>query len=173
MESIARQAASDDRRREPSGRIVPFNRGTFQGNAWPGYFLSNEMISLVFLLLCLCAYGFARKAAQSARSAQDVALLAANLEGQLAQSEKTAERMTEIAKHAIECAAEAAQLEPEEVWRSRDSPSLDVPIPKRNYVSPQVKFCRCNVSIRSDKWPQPCPACGQMVGDILDSEILE
>lgn len=29
-----------------------------------------------------------------------------------------------------------------------------------DYKSPQVKFCpECNISVRSDDWPQECPAC--------------
>jgi hypothetical protein len=34
-----------------------------------------------------------------------------------------------------------------------------------DYVPPEVKNCpACNVSVRSDSWPQECPACGCTFG---------
>jgi len=129
--------------------------------------LAFLLIGLV-LLLALCAYGWRSKALRRAQEAQGLGLLAANLEGQLKQSEAKAEKMAEIAKRAIEVAAEKYDAPIE--WPPSMTDSLS---PVLQYTIPEVKYCVCNVSIRSNVWPVPCPSCGAIVGDILDADLIE
>lgn len=111
-----------------------------------------------------------------------MALLAANLEGQLKQSENKADRMTEIAKHAINEAAKAAQLKPEDVWEPRigiqieDSDRSVFRDNKITYVPQIVAYCpSCNVSVRHDpsEYPVPCPACQTLIDPTFDSGIID
>jgi len=133
----------------------------------------------LFILVCLSAYGWRRKALHNAKEAQGMALLAAHLEGQLTQSQATTDKMTEIAKHAINEAAKAAQLKPEDVWTHHDLPSLDTPMPKRrHYVAQTVAYCpSCNVSVRHDPadYPVKCPreGCDALIDPTFDSGIVD
>lgn len=141
-------------------------------------FVAFLLISGPLIILCLSVLHWYGKASQSQREARELSLKAVNLEGQLTQSEAKAEKMTEIAKHAIECAAEK-HFPADRTLRDAD-PDLSAKYKRINadiaakYVAPTVKFCECNVSIRSDVWPQTCPACRRLVGDdILESDLIE
>lgn len=132
------------------------------------------------LLICLCAYCWRRKALQSASQAQGMALYAARLEGRLEESQKHNDWMSEIAREAIRASASDVGLDPDEVLpydiqeKYRRINSEIAANARDLYVPPVVKFCVCNVSVRHDDWPQPCPACGMMIGDdVLNADLIE
>lgn len=94
-------------------------------------------------------------------------LLAANLQGQLKQSEDKAEGYRQLAERAINQAAEKVKLAPGQVWKQTSPPAAGKP-----YVPPLVANCtRCAVSVRypPEAFPVPCPACGNLIDPVLDN----
>jgi len=138
--------------------------------------LAFLLIAGPVIILCLSVLHWRGKASQSEREAQAMAIYAANLEGQLVKSGEHNLKLAEIAKQAIDVAAEKhfPASKPTEYYRDVprgfDYPDISRPEP---LTLPTVKFCVCNVSVRSDKWPVACPACGKAVGDVLDADWIE
>lgn len=102
-----------------------------------------------------------------------LALKAANLEGQLTQSEAKANELSEIAKRAIDCAAEKHFPKPSQRF-SEPLPSLDTPLPANygRYVRSVNAFCpSCNVSVRHEahEYPVHCPACNTLIDPTFDN----
>lgn len=102
-------------------------------------------------------------------------------EGALDESRGYTEKMTELARQAIEVAHE--KHFPVETRRVHHLPPVrnveefqeQQRRASKGFKSPAVKFCECNVSIRSETWPIACPSCGKLVGDdgVLDADVVE
>ncbi len=128
------------------------------------------------ILLWLIARGWRLKALQSARDAQDMTLLASNLEGQLKQSEARAEAIAELAKRAIDIAAEKQDTVIQ--WEAPPRPSEDYSVQVRQYVAPITTSCpRCGVSVRHppEIYPVRCPAsdCQELIDPTFDSGTID
>lgn len=80
---------------------------------------------------------------------------------------KSYEGMRDIAAKAIEAATQAAPERVKATIQVAHSDYLPDPDPY------DVKFCgKCNVSLRGTVWPVDCPACGAIIGDVLDADEI-
>lgn len=128
------------------------------------FLLSIPLLIGPILFLCFVAYGYAVRASAAEKRAN-------RAEGALDESRGYGEKMRDLAAQAIGLAHEK-YFPADDKHIGQTGTYLD--LSKATYVAPEVGFCVCHVSVRSESWPVPCPACGKPVGDdpTLDADLI-